>query len=214
VRYDVADDGGPVAQRAEPEARGGTAGDDRSGATAELDLARVFRDHRSTIFRYLLRRTGDPQLAEDLTQDVFADALAALPRLDRDPRSLLPWLYTVARRRAIDAARAGRAVPVGTLEELPGPAREGGAEPPLAAVVDAVRALPPPQRAVVVMRVLDGRSFAEIGADLGAAESACRMRFSRALRALRESLERAGPALLLVLVDLADPDLQAVFGYI
>src|SRR6266511_1465170 len=79
-----------------------------SRAEAQLDLGRVYAEHHRAIFAYLLRRTGDVQSAEDLTQEVFADAVATLPRVFQPHRPLLPWLYTVARRRAIDAARADR----------------------------------------------------------------------------------------------------------
>ena len=65
----------------------------------------AFRRHHAQIYRYLRRRTGDPDRAEDLAQEVFADAAAALSRGDWEPDSMIAWLYTIAaalRRR--DAA--------------------------------------------------------------------------------------------------------------
>ena len=52
--------------------------------------------------------------------------------------------------------------------------------------------MPDDQRRVVVWRLLEGRPFAEIAARLGTSEEACRMRFVRGLRALREEFEREG----------------------
>ena len=182
--------------------------------SAELELDHAFREHRRPIFVYLLRRTGDADRAEDLTQEVFADAVAALPQLLLDGKPLLPWLYTVAQRRAIDAARKERLVACGTLEELCVEVAERTPAADLGVVVEAVRALPPSQRTVVLMRLFEGRSFAEIGASLGAAESACRMRFSRALEKLRTSLEQAGLAVLPVLLEVWEADFQASFSYI
>ncbi len=57
-----------------------------------------------------------------------------------------------------------------------------------AALRDAIAALPESQRRVVVMKLLEGRSFAEIAARLGASEAACKMRLSRALERLRDEL--------------------------
>jgi len=176
------------------------------------DLGSEFREHRRAIFLYLLRRTGDADRAEDLTQEVFAEAVAALPRLYGDRNPLLPWLYTVARRRAIDAARKDRLVACGSLEDVSVDAAEPAAD--LGIVVEAVRTLPATQRAVVLMRLFEGRSFAEIGVALGAAESACRMRFSRAMRDLRRSLEQAGFPLLSLLLELGESDFQIPLSYI
>jgi RNA polymerase sigma-70 factor (ECF subfamily) len=181
-------------------------------ASAGSDLGSAFREHRRAIYLYLLRRTGDADRAEDLTQEVFAEAAAALPSLFVDRRPLLPWLYTVARRRAIDAARKDRLVACGSLEDVSVDPAEPVAD--LGIVVQALRTLPAAQRAVVLMRLFEGRSFAEIAVALGAAESACRMRFSRAMRTLRGSLEQAGFLLLPLLLPLADSDFQASISYI
>jgi RNA polymerase sigma-70 factor (ECF subfamily) len=186
----------------------------RRSDDSQLDLGDAFREHRRAIFLYLLRRTGDADRAEDLTQEVFAEAVAALPRLFVDRKPLLPWLYTVARRRAIDAARRDRLVPCGSLEDVSADVAERAPGADLGVVVEAVRTLPATQRAVVLMRLFEGRSFAEIGIALDAAESACRMRFSRAMRALRRSLEQAGFTLLPLLLELGESDFQASFSYI
>src|SRR6266540_6855226 len=75
----------------------------------------AFRRHHAQIYRYLQRRTGDPDRAEDLAQEVFADATAALLRADFEPRSMLAWLYTIAQRRFADDNR-GR---LRALDRLP-----------------------------------------------------------------------------------------------
>jgi RNA polymerase sigma-70 factor (ECF subfamily) len=179
-----------------------------------IDLGSVFREHRRTIFLYLLRRTGDADRAEDLTQEVFADAVEAVRELSSD-RSLLAWLYTVADRRAIDAARKDRrTAPRASLDEVSIDLAERESAADLGAVVEAVRTLPANQRAVVLMRLFEGRSFAEIGLALGAAESACRMRFSRGLQTLRATLGQARLVVAAVLLGLGKSDFQLPFGYI
>jgi RNA polymerase sigma-70 factor (ECF subfamily) len=184
----------------------GEAGPDR-GLADSTELAGAFALYGPLVFRYLLRRTGDRATAEDLTQDVFADALAALPRLTDHGRPLLPWLYVVARRRAADAARQERRRARVALRLAPVAAPTDQQATTVRLLVEGIRSLPALQRRVVVMRLFEGRSFAEIGEVLAADEVACRMRFSRGLRALRATLRQAGltlvpPPILGPLIDM------------
>jgi RNA polymerase sigma factor (sigma-70 family) len=60
------------------------------------------------------------------------------------------------------------------------------------ALVDGLRSLDEGQRRVIVLKVFEGRSFAEIAGLLDVSEEACRMRFSRGLARLRRRLEEKG----------------------
>jgi RNA polymerase sigma-70 factor, ECF subfamily len=156
----------------------------------------AFRRHHAQIYRYLQRRTGDPDRAEDLAQEVFADATAALLRADFEPRSMLAWLYTIAQRRfADDARRRQRAIDrlpaADALDELPAPDANVDVD---GALGSAITSLPPSQRQVISMKLLRGCSFREIAAALGVSEAAAKMRFQRALNALRADLEQRGMA--------------------
>lgn len=156
-------------------------------------VAAAFREHRDDVYRYLLRRTGDALEAEELTQRVFADAAAAL-RHER-PNSVLAWLYTVAERRFIDEVRRRTRAPERTVDDDAIEAATSTADyvPEVRrALVDAVAALPPDQRQVVVMKLFRGYSFSEIAMTLHASEAACKMRFSRAVRAIRSALSEQG----------------------
>ena len=72
----------------------------------ESPIAAAFRRHYGEIYRFLRRRTESDEAAEDLAQAVFADAAARLRQLEQDDPPVLAWLYTVARRRLVDRARA------------------------------------------------------------------------------------------------------------
>jgi RNA polymerase sigma-70 factor, ECF subfamily len=154
----------------------------------------AFRQHRTEIFRYLRRRTGNGDQAEELTQQVFADAAITLSRMDASPRSLVGLLYTIARRRFADEVRRnghqGERVPLDEIDdELPAP--EYGCNV-AHAIHDAIARLPEEQRRVVCLRLIEGWSFAEIASLTGATEAAAKMRFRRALASLRRDLERQG----------------------
>lgn len=153
------------------------------------------RRHYDLVFRYVRRRTRSQSDAEDITQEVFADAAAALARqASLTEQQTLAWLYTVAKRRLVDEARrsARRVDPVDVpLELAPTPESEYG--PGVAAeIVHALRELPEPQREVVLMKVFDGRSFAEIAGRLGISEAAAKMRCVRGLEAVRAMLRHEG----------------------
>jgi RNA polymerase sigma-70 factor (ECF subfamily) len=106
----------------------------------------------------------------------------------------LGWLYTVAQRRLIDAARRQQRHPATLpLKEDSSTAHERTYGSEVASVLrHALATLPPAQRQVVVLRLVQGRQFAEIAARVGATEAACKMRFLRGLASVREVFEKEG----------------------
>jgi RNA polymerase sigma factor (sigma-70 family) len=145
----------------------------------------AFRRHYAEIYRFLRRRTSDHHSAEDLAQQVFADAAA---RLRADGRPPLPWLYAVARRRFADAVRRGARDPVA----FAAPAEVDYGPRLLEALRSSLDRLPAAQREVVVLKLWRGAPFAEIARLLGTSEEAARMRFSRGLATLRALLTEEG----------------------
>lgn len=152
--------------------------------------------HYSEIYRYVRRRSQSREDAEDVTQTVFAQATARLERSTLASPPVLAWLYTVARRRLIDEHRRRNAIEarVIPLDE----ARLEHREPEdygidvARTLADGIACLPAEQQEVVVLKLIEGRRFAEIAARLGVSEEACRTRLSRALRSLRARLEEEG----------------------
>jgi RNA polymerase sigma-70 factor, ECF subfamily len=154
----------------------------------------AFRRHHAQIYRYLSRRTGDPDRAEDLAQEVFLDAAVALAVPGFSPTSMPAWLHTIAKRRFADDARRRRLSPCGSvtdgaLDELPALECDGDDR---RAVIDAIALLEPGERRVITMRLLHGWSFREIASSLGISEAAAKMRLQRALAVLRRELEQQG----------------------
>ncbi len=148
-------------------------------------IDRAFRAHWADVVAFLRRRTGSADRAEELAQQVFADAAADLRDDGRPP---LAWLYTVAKRRFTDELRArGRAA---RLVGLPRPVAYD--EDLRTALVSAFARLPESQRSVVMLKLVRGLSFAEVSGELGISETAARMRFSRALEKVRAFLLEEG----------------------
>jgi RNA polymerase sigma factor (sigma-70 family) len=149
------------------------------------------RSHYGDVYRYVRRRTRSREDAEDITQTVFAEAVAGLERSSATSPPVLAWLYTVARRRLIDERRrrSARLVP---LDEARLPARDAYGVDVAGALARAITGLPKEQQRVVVLKLVEGRAFAEIAATLEINEDACRARLARALRTLRTHLEQEG----------------------
>ena len=146
----------------------------------------AFVRYSGDVYGFLLRRTGNHHDAEELTQQAFADAASALSR-GAPPRSMRGWLYAVAERRLIDELRRRKRASEIAHALVP----EGDHAPPEEtpdALEEAVRRLPPVQRRLVLMRVVEELPYREIARQLGLNEAACKMRLSRALQQLRDDL--------------------------
>ncbi|HKN63421.1 MAG TPA: sigma-70 family RNA polymerase sigma factor [Gaiellaceae bacterium] len=156
--------------------------------------AEAFERHYGNVYRFVRRHGTGREEAEDLTQEVFAAAVSALDEARVESPPPLRWLYTVAQRRLIDAARRGRLRPVTTAayDEEPGADEAAYGWEVAEALARAVAELPDSQRRVVVAKLWEGRSLAEIAGRLGTSEAACKMRLARGLARLRDRLKEEG----------------------
>ncbi|MDH2428653.1 sigma-70 family RNA polymerase sigma factor [Sphaerisporangium sp. TRM90804] len=143
-----------------------SSGCDESSFDAEAAIGtrieQLYREHWPLVCGYLLRRTRDPHLAEDLAQETFVKATRAL--LGWRGESPAAWLLSIARNVLADHFRRSRAeLP------LPGPEELGAREPVVdaLAVRDALDRLPERQRRLLVLVYFDGFSLAEVAAMSG-----------------------------------------------
>lgn len=160
----------------------------------EEPSASAFSRHYNEIYRFVRRRSANDAEAEEITQMVFAHAAERLDAAAESSPPVLAWLYTVAHRRLADAARirARRGTALRLGDEHLAPVQPGYGPEVARALREGLDALPSEQRDVVVARLLEGRSFAEIAERLGSTEAACKMRFRRGLSTVREIFEREG----------------------
>jgi RNA polymerase sigma-70 factor (ECF subfamily) len=168
-----------------------------SGAGNEIGVVgsraeEAFRRHYAHVFRFIRRRVRSDDEAEELAQLVFADAVRGLENFKPGATPVLALLYTVAQRRLADRARllARRESLAEARLQLVAQNEYGPAV--ASAIREALERLPDQQRAVVVMKLLQGLSFAEISKRVSATEAACKMRFARGLESMRDDLRRAG----------------------
>jgi RNA polymerase sigma-70 factor (ECF subfamily) len=143
----------------------------------------LFDEHRDKIWRYLLARTGSADTADDLTAQVFVEALESIERYQYLGKPILAWLYRIARNQTGKALRtASRRAPI-TSE----PRAEHPLDERLDALVlaDALRCLTTDQADVISLRFLSGYSTGEIAQATGKSASAVYSLEVRALTRLR-----------------------------
>jgi RNA polymerase sigma-70 factor (ECF subfamily) len=154
-------------------------------------LADLVARHRPEILRYLARLLGDRAEAEDACQETFLRAHRAFGRLPADANARA-WLFRIATRSALNAARgrSRRQARVADVDPdaLAGRDDGGAAREALRAVAGAVAALPPRQRAALVLRRFHDLDYATIAATTGGNAAAARANVYQALRKLRLQL--------------------------
>jgi len=141
------------------------------------------------LVRLAARLSGSLPDGEDVVQDAYVRAFRALVAGRFDGRSSVKtWLYQIVTHRAIDGLRstARSPMPLGHLDELPTPA---GATPEahlaLVELGEWLEVLPAEQRAVVVLKSVEGFSSKETAEILGCSEGAVEQRLVRARATLR-----------------------------
>jgi RNA polymerase sigma factor (sigma-70 family) len=150
-----------------------------------VPFQRFLDEQRELVYRFLTAAVG-PDGADDCFQETFMAALKAYPGL-RPDSNVRAWVLTIAERKAIDhhRARARRPVPVADPEP------RGTTEAPAIPDEDtwrAVRALPPKQRAAILLRYAGDLSHREVGAALGCSEEAARRSAHEGLKRLRQEV--------------------------
>jgi RNA polymerase sigma factor (sigma-70 family) len=157
----------------------------------DTSFEQLYRRHRRDVYGAVLRDVRDPDEAEDVTQIAFMNAFRAIRR-GEEPDKPRAWLVTIARnvvrRRYQGLSRRPQEVELdpevaADLTDVNGPtARE---------ITAAIRRLPPNQRAVILLREIQGRSYAEIADELELSLAAVETLIFRARRSLSEDLQLA-----------------------
>jgi RNA polymerase sigma factor (sigma-70 family) len=158
----------------------------------ERAFEQLYRRHAREVYQYALAVLANPADAEDVTQQTFLNAYRAYQRGDR-PQKPHNWLIVIAhnvcRMRWRQAGARPREV---ALEEAPEPAAPDDERPDLGEVLTALATLSFNQRAALVMRELEGRSYQEISEVLGVSVNAVEALLFRARRRLQVDRKKLG----------------------
>jgi len=138
----------------------------------------AYQRHAGAVWRYLARRLGDDDLAEDLTSEVF---VVAWRRRHEAPTDSLPWLYGVARRVLANDRRAARAH-ASRIRALADQLAAAPPEQPTGAVAQALGELGERDREILLLAAWEGLEPRELAAVLGIRPATARVRLHRARR--------------------------------
>ncbi len=170
-----------------------------AASRSEPDAFAAFYDrYEGSVAGYFVRRTGNPEVAADLTAEVFAAVLAASHRYRPQGPSAAGWLFAIAHNKLINSLRRGRVeanarrrlgirepieFAAEELERVESAAGESGW------VIELLERLPELQREAIRARIVDERPYPEIAGELQTSELVVRQRVSRGLAKLRNALE-------------------------
>jgi RNA polymerase sigma-70 factor (ECF subfamily) len=153
----------------------------------------VFMRERPRLFAFARRRLGSATAAEDVVAETFARALEASDRFSPERGSIEGWLFGVARNIVHEHVRrsayASAVEPHDVAVDIDHLDRR-------AEVIDvslAFAALPLEDRQLLTLRVLEGRTSAEVGRLTGRRAGAVRMAQARALDRLRNNMAGKTP---------------------
>ncbi len=161
------------------------------------DMEQIYHQHARTVYKFLLAQCRDPDLAEELTQETFYQAVRSIGRFDGSCK-LSVWLCQIARHlwyRHLE--RKKREVPLepedlgAVLErqqsggDTASPEEQVSFRQEHLELLRRIHDLPETAREVVYLRAFGGLSFREIGDVLGRTETWARVTFYRSKEHLR-----------------------------
>jgi RNA polymerase sigma-70 factor (ECF subfamily) len=148
----------------------------------------LYEENFYRVYAYVARRVGDRHQAEDLTADVFREALAGIGKFEWRGVPFAAWLLGIASRTIADHfKRLGR-----TANPVDEPERPGSGDIERTAMLfQLVDRLPEAQFRVIQLRFVEQKSIREIAGELGRSEGAVKQLQLRAIENLRAQMEGA-----------------------
>lgn len=169
---------------------------ERAGSQPEA-FGELFRRHSRSVYAYCARRTGNLDLAEDLTSIVFMEAFRRRRKLRLSNTSALPWLLGVANNVARNADRAVRRYR-SALDRLPPQAHSVsseddaierlGAQEAIARALEALSALSQGEKEVVLLVLWSELTYADAATALGIPVGTVRSRLASARAKFKDSV--------------------------
>lgn len=149
----------------------------------------VYQKYARTVYKYLLSKTHDENLAEELTQETFFQALRCVDRFDESCK-ISTWLCAIAKNQLMSYQRKNP-----RLEKLDD--YDQSVESPENHVMESVSRVelmkklhlcPEPFREILYLRIFGNLSFKEVGEIMGKTENWARVNFYRGKEKLRKDL--------------------------
>ena len=167
-------------------------------AAAQKDPARfaeLYEEHFERVYAFVARRLRHRHRddAEDVTSQVFRDALANIGKFEWRGAPFASWLYRIASNAIADRwQHAAKEQGTALADDSPDDSAHANPEEieRRASLFRLVATLPRDQRRVIEMRFAEGKSINEIARELGRTDGAVKQLQFRAIQNLRASIEK------------------------
>jgi RNA polymerase sigma-70 factor (ECF subfamily) len=150
-------------------------------------FAELYEDNFERVYAYVARRVGNREEAQDVTADVFHQALAGLPRFEWRGLPFVAWLLGIAANVLSDRWQRAATHQEAANDDLDQIGIEEDIEQ-RAMLYQLVETLPDDQRRVIIRRFVGQKSLREIATELGRSQGAIKQLQLRALQNLRERI--------------------------
>ncbi len=172
-----------------------------------FDLHTLFRNHSKEIVRSLRRRGLSAETAADITQDTFVRLMTAQTPVEAiaNPKA---FLFQISRNLCIDIERRQRVLPFvenpdeilgAIVDEAPSPEQAVMSRQELAIVQAALDRVPEGPREAFLARLVDGKTFDEIGRTLGVSPQTVSSYVLKVMMRLKQALDQARQSILALL---------------
>lgn len=183
----------------------------RKGGNRLQSMDEIYQAYAQTVYRYLFSLTQDPDLAEELTQETFYQAIRCIHRFDGSCK-ISTWLCAIAknqlsvyyRKHPITEALPSTGIPAphGSPTQHTASCHRNwqnlaaSAESTVLSEISRIELLkklhncPEPFREILYLRIFGNLSFKEIGTIIGKTENWTRVTYYRGKEKLRKELER------------------------
>ncbi len=163
----------------------------------EKAFAQLYEEHFDRIYRYVVLRIGDRIEAEDMTQQVFLNALQSLSSFKWKGIPFAAWLFRIAHNQVVDHLRKKKKQPAASFDES---SVSSDSNPQLMAehsldieqLLSATRRLTEAQREVISLRFTSGLSIAQVSEIMSKSQGAVKALQHSAIVALRKALLGGG----------------------
>ncbi len=164
------------------------------------DVKALYAEQGDDLLRFLVRRTGDAEIAADLWGETFAQALASRGRFRGNHEQAIAWLYTIAHRqlsryyrRANAELRAmqrlGMERPAISAETEAQLVKRAGLDEMRSAIAAGVAMLSEDAREAIMLRVVEELPYSDLASRLAISEQAARLRVSRGMKILARAVD-------------------------
>ena len=155
-------------------------------------MEEIYQEHAQTVYRYLLSIVHDEQVAEEMTQETFCQAIRCIDRYDGSCK-ITTWLCAIAKNQYRSYLRKHpRTEALDQVEEQAMPSAEQDVmeQWDRVQIMKRLHACPEPYREILYLRLFGTLSFREIGDVFGKTENWARVSFYRGKENLRKEMDQ------------------------